>query len=1043
MKNTNRMSSKKKHQPDAGGPLEVTGRPRAEPSLRESEARYRALAQSSPVGIWQTTLAGQTIYINPAGCAIFEVEDPSQMAGKSYRDFYTRESIEIVKREHAKRSRGVSSSYEVEVIGARGRRRNVVICGAPLFGPDGTVESFIGTLTDVTDWKLAQEALRASEERFAKAFQFNPTGLCITREATGDFLDANDAFLRIFGFERQELIGRTSLELRMWIEPEKRREFLEELRAKGSITSRESQFRRKSGETGVALHSLIAIEVGGEPCILTLFQDITEKRRAEQALQESQERFRQLAENIQEVFWMTDPEKNQMLYISPAYEPIWGRTCESLYQSPRDWLEAIDPEDRSRVLNAALTNQIQGTYAEEYRIIRPDGTRRWIQDRAFPIRDASGHVYRIVGVAADITDRKRSHEELRLSEARYRLLFESNPHPMWVFDLQTLAFLAVNDSAVHHYGYSRNEFLAMTIKDIRPPKDVPRLMEEVRAGVSSERNVGLWRHAKKDGTVIDVEVIAHPINFAGRAAKLVLASDLTERRRAEAALQESRRFLEKAQEVAHIGSWISSPDDSGRLTWSDEVYRIFGVRKPDFDGRVETFFAFVHPDDREKVRQAVARALTQRVPYDIEHRIVRPDASIRWVHEQADVNRDAEGKAVQLIGVVQDITEQKQLEEQLRQSQKLEAIGQLAGGVAHDFNNILTVIKGHASVLLGKRELPSGIEESLREILLAADRATNLTRQLLTFGRRQLMQASNLNVNEVVDNMSRMLRRILGEDIILEVQSSSNLPLIHADAGMVEQVLLNLAVNARDAMPRGGRLTIRTTMTILDDATARRNPDASAGPFVCLQVSDTGCGIAAEDLPRIFDPFFTTKDVGRGTGLGLATVYGIVRQHRGWIDVESELRRGTSFRVFLPGVPAPAEQRGPEAEPMEVRGGSEWILVVEDEHPLRELVRYVLNHYGYRVRVAASGVEALKVWQDCKEEIDLLLTDLVMPGGITGRELAVKLRREKPGLKVIFTTGYSPEIVKDGGRIEERIQLLPKPYNPSKLARMVRECLDG
>jgi nitrogen-specific signal transduction histidine kinase/ActR/RegA family two-component response regulator len=396
-----------------------------------------------------------------------------------------------------------------------------------------------------------------------------------------------------------------------------------------------------------------------------------------------------------------------------------------------------------------------------------------------------------------------------------------------------------------------------------------------------------------------------------------------------------------------------------------------------------------------------------------------------------------------VLSLFRDITAQKRLEEQFRQSQKMEAIGQLAGGVAHDFNNLLTVIQGHASMLREAPGLDRGCARSAEQIGEAAERAASLTRQLLTFSRRQVMQPRCLDLNEVVSNMTKMLSRILGEDIILQLSYSSVPACVHADASMIEQVLLNLAVNSRDAMPKGGQLTIRIAVTDISGAHVTDSPEALPGRFVCLHAIDTGCGISAENLRRIFEPFFTTKEIGKGTGLGLATVYGIVNQHHGWVEAESEPGKGSTFRVYLPSTSEGRDTDDENAAKIPVRGGTETILVVEDEWSVRELVCHLLKAKGYRVLQADSGAKALDVWKSTTEQIDLVLTDLVMPDRVNGRELAERLWAEKPSLKVIFTSGYSADVVGRDFVARSGLNYLQKPYHPNQLAVVVRDCLDA
>jgi len=650
----------------------------------------------------------------------------------------------------------------------------------------------------------------------------------------------------------------------------------------------------------------------GHPVRLTgTVLDITARKQAEVSLRESEERFRQVVENIQEVFWMTDVDKHRMLYVSPAYEKIWGVTCESLYQSPKTWLEAIHPEDRERI-RAAAARQAEGQYDEEYRVIRPDGTVRWVRDRAFPVHDSAGQVFRLAGVAEDITRLRETEQARRRTEERFRSVIE------YAHDLITI--------------------------------------------------VG------PDGMI---------------------------------------RF--------------QSPSSRTTLGYAPE--QLVG----------RNAFELIHPEDQTAVRAALEKTfLNQPDPPLTEFRIRHADGS--WRTFESIGKRLADEDPAVVINS-RDITERRRLEGQLRQSQKMEAIGQLAGGVAHDFNNLLTVIQGNASLLLLPDLTPPERAECAQEIARTAERAADLTRQLLLFSRKQVMQSTSLDLGEVVAHMTKLLQRILGEDIALHAEYAPGIPAISADAGMIEQVLLNLAVNSRDAMPQGGHLRITTAAETFEADNPQRPAAAAPGRYVCLTVSDTGAGIPPDVLPRIFEPFFTTKEIGKGTGLGLATVYGIVEQHRGWITVTSELGKGTTFRIHLPAAAATAGQAAATA-PRKPPGGSETILVAEDEPAVRLLVGNLLQRCGYKVLTAESGRAALKVWEEHHADIDLLLTDMVMPDGLTGRELAQKLKAQRPDLKVIFTSGYSAETVGKGSSLVGGLNFLQKPYRPNELAQSVRNCLD-
>jgi PAS domain S-box-containing protein len=400
------------------------------------------------------------------------------------------------------------------------------------------------------------------------------------------------------------------------------------------------------------------------------------------------------------------------------------------------------------------------------------------------------------------------------------------------------------------------------------------------------------------------------------------------------------------------------------------------------------------------------------------------------------------GAETVVLVATQDVSEQRKLEKQLRHAQKLEAVGQFAAGVAHDFNNMLTVIQGHASIHLAANHIEKGLADSLNQVSLAAERAASLTRQLLTFSRKQVVQPQVLDLNEIVRNLHNMLHRLIGEHIDLRCEFGDQLPLIFADESNIEQIVMNLVVNARDAMPHGGRLTIRTEVVEVSQAHVNRHAQARLGRFNCLSIADTGYGMCPDTLSHIFEPFFTTKEVGQGTGLGLATVYGIVTHQQGWIEVDSEVGAGSTFKIFLP-VCADTPSLTVKKDGVELRGGDETILVVEDEPAVREIMTHILRHHGYRVLEAADGPEAISKWSQERGNIDLLVTDIVMPNGIKGNVLADRLQAEKIGLKVIFSSGYSSEFATASSPLSSQFSFLEKPYKPEVLVRAVRDCLDS
>ncbi len=518
-----------------------------------------------------------------------------------------------------------------------------------------------------------------------------------------------------------------------------------------------------------------------------------------------------------------------------------------------------------------------------------------------------------------------------------------------------------------------------------------------------------------------------------------LQKEAAERLTMQEQLKSSEERFSKAFSASPVPLAILTRRSRGFVDVNDRFARLVGRPRTAFIGRdLFSLPLWSESETRARIEQLLADGQSLR---NWECHINGPDGKPR--HALLSAEAFQLGTEPCLLLMTEDISDRVNLEGQLRQSQKMEAVGQLAAGVAHDFNNLLTVIQGYTQLLLAMQPPGSVGQEALEKIISTTQRAAGLTSQLLTFSRKQVTQAKAVDLNKVVSNVAGMLRPLLGETIRLNLQPAPTLPSIMADAAMLEQVLVNLSVNARDAMPRGGDLIVTTFTTELDESYVKYHPQASAGMFVCLQVSDSGMGMDPATMERIFEPFFTTKGAGKGTGLGLATVYGIVKQHRGWVEVASQVGVGTTFKVFIPAVQSTVEHTELIQNPDVVRGGDETILVVEDEPALRELVTKVLRNYGYQVLEAAHGKEAIQVWRGTESKPALLLTDMMMPEGMTGWELASHIRAEAPEVKVLFTSGYSPEIFGTDVQLDARVNFLPKPYHPRMLARTVRRCLDN
>ncbi len=618
-------------------------------------------------------------------------------------------------------------------------------------------------------------------------------------------------------------------------------------------------------------------------------------------------------------------------------------------------------------------------------------------------------------------NKEAAEDALKQSEAQYRLITENTRDLICLLDAQN-RFLYASPSFESVLGYTPADLLGIDYFQLIHADDTVsarNALEQARRQ-HRQRTVEL-RHKRCDGHWVLFESAASlPAEIEGKPRRVVLVSrDISDRKRAEREIEHLATFPRfNPNPVLEFGA-------TGALMYFNDAAQLMAQA-----------FGHEHP---EAILPANSAQLIERCLNTGQRQLAETQLSgrtIAWTFYPIQPTHSVHCYA-------EDITERLNLEAQLRRSQKMESIGQLAAGIAHDFNNILTIIQGHSSLLAQNESFGGRTQDSLRHISVAAERAANLTRQLLLFSRKQLAQPRPIDLNTIIENVAEMLRVLMGESITVDVQLAKNLPAVEADEGMMEQVLMNLAVNSRDAMPRGGRLTITTMERQVDERYARRIREARAGDFVVFRVNDTGTGMTRDTLARIFEPFFTTKDVGKGTGLGLATVYGIVKQHQGWIEVESKEDAGTTFTILLPASGKTAEKtQKPRAALDELARGSETVLVVEDEDPLRNLVTEVLRHAGYTVFDAATGAEAFETWKRHRREIDLLLTDVMMPEGMSGRELAEKILTEEPQLRVMFTSGYPMEAI--GGDLAKGGHwFLQKPYSPGSLAQAVRECLDA
>jgi two-component system cell cycle sensor histidine kinase/response regulator CckA len=646
--------------------------------------------------------------------------------------------------------------------------------------------------------------------------------------------------------------------------------------------------------------------------------DVTWLKRREDLFDPQQELFRRILETLPEAVALVTHDFGRFLYVSPAYEQIWGRTRESLYADGRSWLDAIPPEDHKAIL-AGLDRLLKNgeTLSVEHRVVRTDHSIRWVEKLASRLADPQGGSSLIATSARDITARKNSESALIESKNRYDAAISASGQILYDWDL------------------------------------------------------------KKD-----------------------------------------------------------------HVTYSGNVEAILGYSPEELAGRISRWVKIIHPDDRESFEKQIERVLSTHLPFHLRYRVGKKSGRFLEVQGDGYFAADAQGNLVRMVGFIVDISERRKLEEQLRQAQKMESIGRLAGGIAHDFNNLLTVILGYNQLVRGELGPDHPSQRGIDEVERAGRRAEELTRQLLAFSRRQMLQPKVVDLGDIVSETEQMLRRLIGEDVEIRTVRRPHLGNVKADPGQIVHVLLNLAVNARDAMPDGGSLLIETTNVTLSAHDVESHPEINPGDYVMLSVTDTGTGMDAETQARIFEPFFTTKQVGKGTGLGLSMVYGTVRQSGGDVWVFSEPGKGTTFKIFLPRTDQNTEdvERAPrvdEARPDRAQS----VLVVEDEDAIRDLIGFILRGAGYNVLEAQSGADAMNKLAMGREQVDLLLVDVIMPG-MSGPELSAQLLNLRSDMRVLYISGYTEEIIYQRGILKPNTPFLRKPFSAQGLLQKIREILD-
>lgn len=766
-------------------------------------------------------------------------------------------------------------------------------------------------------------------------------------------------------------------------------------------------------------------------------RDITEQKRAERALRKAEQKYRSIFENAIEGIFQTSPDGG-FLTGNPKLAQIFG------FRSPSELLATPLPANSFYVESGRRSefSRLVQTYGAvtgfESQIRRLDGALCWISENARAVFDAAGNLLGYEGTVVDITERKRAEETLRRANDTLRAVIQASPLAIITLDLNGI-IRSWNVAAERMFGWNAGEVLDKPTPLVPDDRhhEYKELVERLARG---EAFSGVQaRRQRKGGELIDVSLSAAPLYDAHGKVSGIMAviADITDIKTTEQALAHERALLRSL--IDSIPDRIFYKDKNGAFVGCNAAFQKF-VGRPQHEIIGRQSRDLYNGDLSKLYEEQDRQVMENHQPRRDEEWIEYPDGRKVLVEIVKTPFFGPDGQVMGLIGVSRDITERRRLEEQLRQAQKMEAVGQLAGGVAHDFNNLLTAILGSTTLLLTSSPEGDPNRDMLRDIERASLRAADLTKQLLGFSRQTLLHLEPVLLNHAVDETVGIVRRTIDPRITLVVDAEPNAWHVQADPSQMNQVLMNLCLNARDAMPEGGRLTLQTRNVSIGPEHARGHLDARAGEFVRLRVADTGHGIPIDIRPRIFDPFFTTKQPGKGTGLGLAMVFGIVKQHQGWIECHSEVGRGTHFDVYIPhllqGVAGPPKP----LIPMLARGGTETILLVDDEDVIRGLGRTILQRHGYQVLLAGDGEEAVTIYQRDMDKIDLIILDLTMPR-LSGRDALRKLIQFDPNVRVLFSSGYSAEHVVDGDQ-PGVLGFVNKPYRPQELVLSVRMALD-
>jgi PAS domain S-box-containing protein len=1155
---------------------DVTESKRQEEALRESEQMFRLLSEQSLMSV-AILQGGAYKYVNQAmsdlcGYSLEEISEwgPEELLSVIHSD--DRSLVEAQARMEQSEAPCQKGLYSFRIITKSNTTKWVEVYSKTIQFK-GRPANLL-TMLDITERVKAEEDLRSSEERLRLAWETSPDALSISRLEDGTYVDANQGYTFLTGYTRDEVIGRSALDLPFWADAQDRQPFAAYLKQHGHVRNFETRLRRKDGEIRSILLSAGVMMLHGEPHLLAVTKDIEDMKRAEKALARSEELFRKYFELGLVGMALTSPEKG-WVFVNDRICEMLGYTRDELLQTT--WPALTHPDDLGPDLmqfDRMLAGQIDG-YAMDKRFIRKNGETVDTTAHVSCIRRADGSVEHVIAHLHDITDRKKVENELFSSSQMLQLVLDTIPQRVFWKDRNSV-YVGCNKPLAEDGGYSDPadligktdyETTSWATADLYRADD-RQVMETGQPKINYEEpqvradgSVGWLRTSKmplrdKDGRVIGV---------------LGTFEDITERKRAEQALREASLVVENSPVV--LFRWRAT--QGWPITMVSKNVEQFGYVQEELLSGEVPFASMVHPEDLDRVAREIEEySSTGAVRFQQEYRIVTKEGIVRWVDDRTLVERNDQDEVVSYEGILIDVTERKlaegslsektqfissllraipvavfykdkegryvgcndafarfmgvdseeicgktvhelwpgelaekyhqmdlelmrnrehqeyefqveaedgqkhpvifakdvfldtngevaglvgaflditdiklaetereRLQEQLLQSQKMESVARLAGGVAHDFNNVLSAILGHAQLGMMRCKPSDKVHTHLEVIEESAYRSADLVRQLLAFARRQTVAPKIVDVNDTVAGLLKMLLRLIGEDIDLVWMPGTCLWPVKIDPSQFDQIMANLCINARDAISGVGKVTIETENTSFDDSYCAVHQGFVCGDYVMLAVSDDGCGMSKEVLYRIFEPFFTTKELGKGTGLGLSTVYGIVKQNDGFINVYSEPGKGTTFKVYLPRFVG--ETIAPTAETTRetARSRGELVLLVEDEPVILNVGKQMLEELGYKVLTAATPGEALRQAREHTTEIQLLITDVVMPE-MNGRDLAKSMQDIIPGLQCLFTSGYTSNVIAHRGVLDEDVHFIQKPFSLQDLAGKVREALE-